>query len=251
VELLGSGSGALTLVGEELARQGAAGYAASFLTDAARDPEAAQDPMLWVAMARAHEVGGNRAGATVARNEADLRARVVLESVGQLAPLADGSLSPEMQQAVLRYLQAGNYYGEIKGEPEKALTILREACRLAPDSAVTRNALGYTLADKGTKPEHFDEALALTKKAAEQMPESGSILDSYGWALYKKNDLKAALRVLADAAEAEPETPEIHYHLGMALQTTGQLREAKLEFDRALLLRPDYAEARRERDRLR
>lgn len=251
VELLGSGSGAVTLVGEELIRQGAPGYAAVFLTNAARETEVAQDPMVWVTLERAQDGDGNLPGAVIARDEANLRAQVVLESVGQLSPLADGNLSPEMQQAVLRYLQAGNYYTEVKSEPEKALVILREAYRLAPDSPVTRNALGYTLADRGVKPEQFDEALTLTKKAAEQMPENGSILDSYGWALYRKNDLKAALRVLEDAAEAEPDTAEIHYHLGMTLQTMGQLREAKLEFDRALLLRADYPEARRERERLR
>ena len=67
---------------------------------------------------------------------------------------------------------------------------LRRLIAARPNDAQAYNALGYSLADRNQR---LDEALALIRKARELSPEDGFILDSLGWALYRKGELAAAL----------------------------------------------------------
>ena len=48
-----------------------------------------------------------------------------------------------------------------------------------------------------------------------------------------------------------PDQAELRYHLGVVYAQQGLTREAEIELNRALALKPDYPEARRAKDLLR
>lgn len=244
--LWGGGSGAFAEIGRKLTAQGRAADAVRLLAEATRDKTLNTDPALWAALADAYEKAGNTAQAEPARAEANQRAAAIMATAGKGVPASGSALTPE----AIRFLQVGLYYSEIARDAPNAIIALREALRLAPKAPETLNALGYTLADKGTTGADFEEALRLTRQAAEAAPEEPNILDSYGWALYKTGDLAGAHRVLREAVDRAPDQPELRYHLGAIYQKLGQKEHAILEFDRALLLKPDFPEVTRDRQAL-
>ncbi|MFC3117688.1 tetratricopeptide repeat protein [Jhaorihella thermophila] len=58
----------------------------------------------------------------------------------------------------------------------------RKALELNPGQPQVLNYLGYSLVEKKVK---LDEALALIEKAVEARPDSGYIVDSLGWVLFR------------------------------------------------------------------
>ncbi len=81
---------------------------------------------------------------------------------------------------------------------DDAIAQYRAAVKRWPDSAMSLNALGYTLADRT---DDYKEAEKLIRKALEYDPESPAIIDSLGWVLYKQGDYEAALAELQRAYE--------------------------------------------------
>jgi tetratricopeptide (TPR) repeat protein len=79
---------------------------------------------------------------------------------------------------------------------DDAIAQYRAAVKRWPDSAMSLNALGYTLADRT---DDYKEAEKLIRKALEYDPESPAIIDSLGWVLYKQGDYEAALGELQRA----------------------------------------------------
>lgn len=250
VQMRGGTSGAVAVVGKQLVEQGAPTFAAKLLANATAKEEMAQDPLLWSSLAMAYSVAGDSQRAGPAQEEARYRADVILESAKMIPATTEEKPSPETVATVQRLLQAGSYYNDIKDDGEKAIATYREAHRLMPKNALTLNALGYTLADRGTNHKDYEEALELTRRALEKEPDHGLIIDSYGWALYRMGDLRAARRVLRDAIEHEPDVAELRYHLGVVLADLGETNEAAIEYDRALRLRPNYRDAKEAKQRL-
>jgi len=109
------------------------------------------------------------------------------------------------------------------GRLDDAIEHYRQATRQWPDSAITLNALGYTLADRT---QDYKEAMKLIKKALKLDPESAAIIDSYGWVLYRKGDYQDALRELERAYE-KLEDPEVAAHIIEVLWTMGRTDEAQ------------------------
>jgi tetratricopeptide (TPR) repeat protein len=232
-------------------RRGRPAAAVRILDRAMKNNNVAGSPLVWARLAEAHDKAGDKTQAGPAAEEAERRAEAILATAGRLTPLKKGEkMTPELAAAVERFRQTGLYYRYAKEDADKTFAAFREVMRLLPDDAVPKNDLGYMLADLGTTPAHFNEALSLTRAAADALPDSGRVLDSYGWALFKKGDLNTARRILRTAVELSPDLAEIRYHFGCVLAALGQTPQALLEMERALRLRPDYADARRERDKL-
>jgi tetratricopeptide (TPR) repeat protein len=74
----------------------------------------------------------------------------------------------------------------------------RTAVKRWPDSALTLNALGYTLADRT---DQFEEAERLIRQAIEMEPDNPAIIDSLGWVLYKLGKHEDGLAELQRAYE--------------------------------------------------
>lgn len=250
VQMRGGTSGAEAVVGKQLVENGVPAFAAKRLAEATANAELAQDPLLWASLAMAYGAAGDTQRAGPAEAEAEYRAKVILESAESLPTSTAGEPSPETVKVVQRLLQTGSFYSDIKNDGEKAIATYRQAHRLMPQSALTLNALGYTLADKGKTQKDYEEAIELTLRALEKEPEHGLIIDSYGWALYRMKDVRGARRALRDAVEREPDVAELRYHLGVVLAELGEIREAEIEFDRALRLRPDYHDAQEAKAKL-
>jgi tetratricopeptide (TPR) repeat protein len=108
------------------------------------------------------------------------------------------------------------------GQLDDAVAAYRAAVRRWPDSAMSLNALGYTLADRT---EEYREAEKLIRKALELEPESAAIIDSFGWVLFKRGQYEEALEQLEIAYERFPD-PEVAAHVVEVLAALERRDEA-------------------------
>ena len=200
------------------------------------------DPLLLAALARAARQSGKTERAAEVEREASARAEAILRAD---AGVGLRRTPEETARAASRLLVVGAYFHEYAKNVPQALKAWRAALALLPNEPTLLNQVGYTLADEGTTPAEWNEALDLTRRALAQAPNDAMIRDSYGWALYRVGDTKAARRVLREAADALPDEPDAHYHLGVALAKLGLANEARAEFARTLRLRPDHEKARK------
>ncbi|RTL29308.1 MAG: tetratricopeptide repeat protein [Rhodocyclaceae bacterium] len=112
---------------------------------------------------------------------------------------------------------------------------LRKVIALKPDQAHAYNALGYSLVDHNMR---LDEAEMLIRKALSLLPGDPFIIDSLGWALYRKGKLTEALEQLKTAFELRAD-PEIAAHLGEVLWMLGRRDEAAKTWRDAAKANPD------------
>ena len=110
------------------------------------------------------------------------------------------------------------------------------ALELSPDEPYLLNYLGYSWVDQGIK---LDDARRMIERAVELEPQSGAIVDSLGWALYRMGDYVGAVEKLERAAELEPLDPTVNDHLGDAYWRVGRRNEAAFQWRRALNLDPE------------
>jgi tetratricopeptide (TPR) repeat protein len=108
------------------------------------------------------------------------------------------------------------------GRIDDAIAEYRKALKRWPDSALTLNALGYTLADKT---DQYVEAEKLIRKALEFDPDNPAIIDSLGWVLYKLGHLEAGLEQLEIAYEKYRDH-EVAAHIVEVLAELGRQDEA-------------------------
>ena len=85
---------------------------------------------------------------------------------------------------------------------EESIDAYRRAVRRWPESPLSLNALGYTLADRTDR---LREAEKLIRKALRYDPESPAIIDSLGWVLYKRGHNEKALEQLQEAYKNFPD----------------------------------------------
>jgi len=121
----------------------------------------------------------------------------------------------------------------------KAETDLKKALELFPDQPHVLNYLGYSWIDQGVK---LDEGMEMIKKAVQQRPDDGYIVDSLGWAYYRLGNYEEATKQLERAIELKPEDPTINDHLGDAYWRVGRMLEAKFQWAHARDLKPDAEE---------
>ena len=120
---------------------------------------------------------------------------------------------------------------------DEAEAQLKHLVELKPDDAQALNALGYTLVDRTPR---TDEGLALIERAHKLAPQDPFILDSLGWAFYRKGQLDQAERYLQQALEGRPDA-EIAAHLGEVLWRKGERDKARALWKAQLDTNPDNA----------
>ena len=113
---------------------------------------------------------------------------------------------------------------------------LKKALELFPEQPHVLNYLGYSWVDQGV---HLDEGLAMIKRAVQQRPDDGYIVDSLGWAYFRIGNYEEAVKQLERAIELKPEDPTINDHLGDAYWRIGRTLEAKFQWAHARDLKPD------------
>ncbi len=121
----------------------------------------------------------------------------------------------------------------------------RRALELRPDQPQVLNYLGYSLVEKQIS---LEEALDMIERAVAAEPQSGYIVDSLGWVLYRLGRYDEALVHMERAVELMPIDPVINDHLGDVFWAVGRQREAEFQWHRALsFIDPDEIDRRRPR----
>ncbi|MFO1184306.1 MAG: tetratricopeptide repeat protein [Bauldia sp.] len=123
----------------------------------------------------------------------------------------------------------------------------KKALELWPDQAQVLNYLGYTWVERNT---NIDEALGMIRKAVDQRPDDGYIVDSLGWAYYKLGQYVQAATYLQRAILLQPEDPTINDHYGDALWQIGRRLEATFQWAHARDFKPEPDELARILDKL-
>ncbi|MGB7777877.1 MAG: tetratricopeptide repeat protein [Pseudolabrys sp.] len=141
---------------------------------------------------------------------------------------------PEKSNWVVFYFRGICY--ERSKQWAKAEADLTKALELFPDQPHVLNYLGYSWIDQGIK---LDEGMAMIKKAVQQRPDDGYIVDSLGWAYYRVGNYEEATKQLERAIELKPEDPTINDHLGDAYWRVGRVLEARFQWAHARDLKPD------------
>jgi tetratricopeptide (TPR) repeat protein len=117
-----------------------------------------------------------------------------------------------------------------------AETDMKKALELFPEQPLVLNYLGYSWVDQGV---HLDEGMDMIRRAVEQRPDDGYIVDSLGWAYFRTGNYDEAVKNLERAVELKPDDPTINDHLGDAYWRVGRTLEAHYQWTQAKDLNPD------------
>ena len=141
---------------------------------------------------------------------------------------------PEKANWVLFYFR-GICYERSKQWP-KAEADLKKALALFPDQPLVLNYLGYSWVDQGV---NLDEGMSMIRRAVEQRPDDGYIVDSLGWANFRIGNYDEAVKDLDRAVELKPDDSTINDHLGDAYWRIGRVLEAHFQWSHAKDLNPE------------
>ncbi len=142
--------------------------------------------------------------------------------------------TPEKANWVLFYFR-GICYERSKQWP-RAEADLKKALELFPDQPLVLNYLGYSWIDQGV---NLEEGMSMIRRAVEQRPDDGYIVDSLGWANYRIGNYEEAVKDLDRAVELKPDDSTINDHLGDAYWRVGRVLEAHFQWSHAKDLNPD------------
>ncbi len=179
----------------------------------------------------------------------------VIDRVGK-----DKEILPEEKEFRIdryRYMLSNVYLDANK--VKDAAQQLRLLLAKRPDNPGYNNDLGYILADNGLELDDAEKmirkALELDKKKRQASPDydpatdhdNGAYLDSLGWVLFKKGNLKEAKKYLIEAIkDKEAQHIEIYDHLGDVHMALGEKTEAVAAWRKGLEF---VGETRRELER--
>ena len=114
---------------------------------------------------------------------------------------------------------------------EKAEADFRAALELNPEHPQVLNYLGYSMVEKQI---NLAEALDMIERAVAARPDSGFIVDSLGWVLYRLGRYGEAVAHMERAVELMAVDPVVNDHLGDVYWAVGRKREAEFQWSRAL-----------------
>lgn len=117
------------------------------------------------------------------------------------------------------------------GQWKEAEADFRHALALNPGQPQVLNYLGYSMVEQQV---NLDEALEMIEQAVAASPDSGYIIDSLGWVLYRLGRYEEAIVHMERAAQLEPVDAVVNDHLGDTLWAVGRKREARFQWRRAL-----------------
>jgi tetratricopeptide (TPR) repeat protein len=126
------------------------------------------------------------------------------------------------------------------GKQDQAKPIWEQILKIKPDHALALNNLAFIKAQEGVD---LDQALTMSQKARQQMPNSAEVSDTLGWIYIKKNLSEDAVRVFKELTARVPTNATYHYHYGMALLQKGDKPAAKKELEAALADNPSRDDA--------
>lgn len=120
---------------------------------------------------------------------------------------------------------------ERSGDEAASEADFRRALALNPDEPQVLNYLGYSMVEQER---NLDEALDMIERAVAASPNSGYIVDSLGWVLYRLGRYEEAVGHMERAVELLAVDPVVNDHLGDVYWAVGRAREAEFQWRRAL-----------------
>ena len=164
------------------------------------------------------------------------------------------------------YAETHCYLGvalEESGRLQKAIEQFELALRIEPDFAEAHYNLGVTLEQTGKFKEaidHYQQALRIKPDMAEAHYSLGSTLvrlgrvqeaiehceghNNLGGALTQAGRVQEAIEQFELALRIKPDYANAHYNLGVALEQTGKFKEAIDHYEQTLRIQPDFIPAR-------
>jgi Flp pilus assembly protein TadD len=133
------------------------------------------------------------------------------------------------------FYSRGIAFERLKRWPE-AEADFRKSLELAPDQPLVLNYLGYSWIEQGS---NVDEAFRMLRRAVEQSPTDGYIVDSLGWAYYRLGQYESALQLMERAVQLKAADPTVNDHLGDVYWRLGRKLEATFQWNHARDLKPE------------
>ncbi|MCK4787694.1 MAG: tetratricopeptide repeat protein [Desulfobacteraceae bacterium] len=141
------------------------------------------------------------------------------------------NLSKERPDFVVAQLAHGGLLERL-GQWDRAKDVYESGLNFQPNSVRLLTSLGWTYSH--TK--DFDSLTGLLRTLkANNKAKPASIWHLEGWCAYQRKDFLKATELLTKALEANPGNPEICYHLGMALRSSGEHLKADNLLEQTLL----------------
>ncbi len=100
-----------------------------------------------------------------------------------------------------------------------------------PYQGAAGNDLAYMLAEHA--PDRLGESYLIAGKVLRVAPDSPALLDTMGWIELKKGNPQVAQNYFNRAVVGLPQHPEVHYHLALAYEQTGNRDWALMHLRRA------------------
>lgn len=144
-----------------------------------------------------------------------------------LAGLAKSPASTPLRLLLAEILETGGKFDEAIMEYERLL-------QSDPASTVVANNLASLLSAREGDPKALERAFTIASRF--QNSDVPQFLDTLGWIHHLRGDHHAALALLKRAAEKLPNSGTVHYHLGMVLKHTGQAELSATSLERAVAL---------------
>lgn len=128
-------------------------------------------------------------------------------------------LADHPDDLVVRLEMAQNDMAE--GDVRAAIELYEFAAARAPRDAVVLNNLAWAY-DKVGDPRALDTA----KRAYFLAPDAATITDTYAYLLYRRGDRKRGAELLRQAYRANPKSPNIAFHMALALAEANDAAQA-------------------------
>lgn len=124
-----------------------------------------------------------------------------------------------------------------RGNNDAAISQYEAILQDQPNSLVAINNLVSLILDNKSDKPSLERAFELSEKLkSSNVPQ---FQDTWGWAQYKRGDVKGAITTLESAVTGMANLAAAQYHLGMSYAADGQIQKAAERFKTALSLEPD------------
>lgn len=163
------------------------------------------------------------------------RARKAFKDAAEIYSAAIAALGQPTPGHWSLFYSRGIALERLKRWPE-AEADFRKALELSPDQPLVLNYLGYSWVEQNT---NLDEAFKMLRRAVEQQPTDGYIVDSLGWAYYRLGQYDKALQLMEKAVDLKAADPTINDHLGDVYWRLGREREARFQWNHTRDLNPE------------
>ena len=132
-----------------------------------------------------------------------------------------------MQQDRTDFLLKQAMAWENAGHLAQALELYRQVWRASANPVAANNAAYVSSQLAPAEADKLNEALEWAETAVKAAPAIPAFHDTKGWVIYLQGHAQQACKELQQAIKGLPDSPEVHYHLGMAEMAAGHINLAR------------------------